>query len=109
MPVGPSWSFTLTIVKETTPEAIRKAVEDTVKKLGRAPDLFVIHNPQVIEEGKIGEAWTILEGLVNDGTLKGTSLGVSNFRPQDLKAVLDVAKIKPVVNRECPLNHHGLC
>jgi hypothetical protein len=32
--------------------------------------------------------------------LKGTSLGVSNFRPQDLEDVLKVAKIKPVVNRE---------
>jgi len=41
-----------------------------------------------------------LEGLVEDGTLKGTSLGVSNFRPQDLEDVLKVAKIKPVVNRE---------
>jgi hypothetical protein len=40
---------------------------------------------------------------VQDGTLKGTSLGVSNFRPQDLEDVLKVAKIKPVVNREFPL------
>lgn len=87
------------IVSETTPEAIRKAVEETVRKLGRIPDLFVIHWPQVIEEGKIGEAWTILEGLVNDGTLEGASLGVSNFRPQDLEDIFKVAKIKPVINR----------
>lgn len=37
---------------------------------------------------------------MEDGTLKGCSLGVSNFRPQDLEAVLKVAKIKPAVNRE---------
>lgn len=42
---------------------------------------------------------------MQDGTLKGTSLGVSNFRPQDLEDVLKVAKIKPVVNRESP--HHS--
>jgi len=60
----------------------------------------LIHAPTVPEKGKIGEFWTILEGLVEDGTLKGTSLGVSNFRPQDLEDVLKVAKIMPVVNRE---------
>lgn len=60
----------------------------------------MIHAPTVPEKGKIGEFWTILEGLVEDGTLKGTSLGVSNFRPQDLEDVLKVAKIMPVVNRE---------
>lgn len=59
----------------------------------------MIHAPTVPEKGKIGEFWTILEGLVEDGTLKGTSLGVSNFRPQDLEDVLKIAKIKPVVNR----------
>lgn len=90
----------LTLVPATTPEAITKAVKDTVKALGFIPDLFLIHNPMVIEEGKLGEAWKVLEGLVEDGTLKGTSLGVSNFRPQDLEAVMEVAKIKPVVNRE---------
>lgn len=62
----------------------------------------MIHAPTVPEKGKIGEFWTILEGLVEDGTLKGTSLGVSNFRPQDLEDVLKVAKIMPVVNRESP-------
>lgn len=36
---------------------------------------------------------------MEDGTLKGCSLGVSNFRPVDLEEVMRVAKIKPVVNR----------
>jgi diketogulonate reductase-like aldo/keto reductase len=94
-------------VSATTPEAIRKAVEGTVKKLGRAPDLFLIHNPQVIEEGQIGKAWQILEGLVEDGTLKGTSLGVSNFRPQDFDEVFKVAKIQPTVNRKLLFSTHA--
>jgi len=46
----------------------------------------------------------VLEDLVEDGTLKGSSLGVSNCRPQDLKEVLDVCKIKPVVNRQSSSN-----
>lgn len=48
--------------------------------------------------------WQILESLVEDGTLKGCSLGVSNYRPQDLEETLRVAKIKPVVNRMFPLS-----
>jgi len=84
---------------ETTPESIKQNVLKSLSKLNTPPDLLLIHAPTVPEKGKIGEFWTILEGLVEDGTLKGTSLGVSNFRPQDLEDVLKVAKVKPVVNQ----------
>jgi diketogulonate reductase-like aldo/keto reductase len=84
---------------DTTPDSIKENVKKSLSKLQSPPDLLLIHSPHVPEKGKIGEFWTILEGLVEDGTLKGTSLGVSNFRPQDLEDVLKVAKIKPVVNR----------
>lgn len=83
----------------TDEKSIRANVQGSLDKLKSPPDLLLIHAPTVPEKGKIGEFWTILEGLVNDGTLKGTSLGVSNFRPQDLNDVLKVAKIKPVVNQ----------
>lgn len=59
----------------------------------------LIHNPYVPEDGKRVFFWQELEKLVEDGTLKGCSLGVSNYRPQDLQEVLEVCKIKPVVNR----------
>jgi diketogulonate reductase-like aldo/keto reductase len=59
----------------------------------------LIHNPFVPEEGKRVFFYQELEKLVEDGTLKGCSLGVSNYRPQDLKELLEVCKIKPVVNR----------
>lgn len=84
----------------TNPEAIKSNIQESLSKLQSPPDLLLIHAPTVPEKGRIGEFWTILEGLVEDGTLKGTSLGVSNFRPQDLEDVLKVAKIMPVVNRE---------
>lgn len=74
-------------------------MEESTLKLGFKPDLFLIHNPYVIEPGKLGTAWKILESLVDDGTLGGVSLGVSNFRPRDLEEILAVAKIKPVLNR----------
>ncbi|OCF33353.1 aldose reductase [Kwoniella heveanensis CBS 569] len=85
--------------KKADPEAVRATVEERISFLGGKPDLLLIHNPFVIEEGKIGQYWTLLEDLVYDGTLEGVSLGVSNFRPQDLQDVLKVARIKPVVNQ----------
>lgn len=55
-----------------------------------------------MQDGNISQFWTYLEDLVLDGTLEGVSLGVSNFRPQDLEAILRVARIKPVANRKSP-------
>lgn len=79
---------------------MHQSVRESLEKLGSKPDLLLVHNPYVPEKGKIGEFWTYLEELVADGTLAGVTLGVSNFRPQDLEAVWAVAKIQPVVNRE---------
>ncbi|ORY32558.1 NADP-dependent oxidoreductase domain-containing protein [Naematelia encephala] len=83
----------------SSPEDVRKSVQGSLDKLGFIPDLILIHNPFVPGPSKIGEFWTSLEALVEDGTLKGCSLGISNFRPQDIEAVMKVAKIKPVVNQ----------
>lgn len=78
-------------------EDIRAAVEATTKKLGSIPDLFLIHNPFVPPKGELLAAWKQLEVLKDEGKLK--SLGVSNFRPQDLDLILQNAKHKPVVNQ----------
>lgn len=51
----------------------------------------------VPEEGKLLQAWQELETLKDEGKLK--SIGVSNFRPQDLKLILSAAKHKPVINQ----------
>jgi diketogulonate reductase-like aldo/keto reductase len=93
---------------------IRGAVAETTRKLGTVPDLFLIHNREcslyrrslrrcscaiayVPPEGKLVEAWQELEALKDEGKLK--SIGVSNFRPQDLELILASAKHKPVVNQ----------
>jgi len=84
---------------KTTAASVKDNVETSIKKLGLIPDVILIHSPFVPEEGKIGEFWGYLEALVEDGTLKGCSLGLSNFRPQDIEEVMKVAKIKPVLNQ----------
>lgn len=72
-------------------------IEASVAKLGFIPDLFLIHSPWVAEEGKLKELWQQLESLKDQGKLR--SIGVSNFRPQDLEAILDGSKYKPVINQ----------
>jgi len=84
---------------KTDLEAIRKVVNESIEKMGFIPDLFLIHSPNVVEDGNFGQFWQHLESLVEDGTLKGCSLGFSNFRPQDIEAIMKVAKIKPVCNQ----------
>jgi len=83
----------------TTAEDVRRSVTQSIARLGFIPDMLLIHNPFVPESGKIGKFWTYLEALVEDGTLKGCCLGLSNFRPRDIEDVMKVAKIKPVCHQ----------
>lgn len=74
----------------------RKALEKTLKELNTTHvDLYLIHSP--IQTPNIAEAWKVMEELKAEG--KARSIGVSNFRTKDLKAVLDVAKVVPSVNQ----------
>lgn len=79
------------------------SVQGSLDRLGFVPDLYLIHNPYVAKPGELKAMWKILEDLKDQGKLR--SIGVSNFRPQDLEAILDGAKYKPVVNqvRSCRL------
>jgi diketogulonate reductase-like aldo/keto reductase len=79
---------------------VRRSVAESIARLGSIPDLLLIHNPSVPEPGRIGEFWTHLEALIKDGTLAGCSLGISNFRPQDIEEVMKVATIPPVCHRK---------
>lgn len=85
---------------EITPESVKSYVQASLDRLTTKPNLLLIHSPYVAtKKEKIGELWTILEGLVEDGTLEGVSLGVSNFVPHHLEEVLKVAKIKPAAHQ----------
>lgn len=79
-------------------EDLRDSVKASVARLGRQPDLLLVHNPFVPPKGTLVEFWRILEQLKDDGTISA-SLGVSNFRPQDLEELLPECKYKPVVNQ----------
>lgn len=49
------------------------------------------------ERSKLKAIWKVLESMKDEGRLH--HIGVSNFRPQDLEAILEDAKHKPVVNQ----------
>ena len=57
---------------------MRRSVTESLDKLGFIPDLMLLHNPYLSED--IGKFYNLVEDLVLDGTLKGCSLGLSNFR-----------------------------
>jgi diketogulonate reductase-like aldo/keto reductase len=64
-------------------------------------DLYLIHAPYFADEGKdtaqLQNSWAALERLQAAG--KATSIGVSNFLPAHLDAVLQTAKVVPAVNQ----------
>lgn len=63
-------------------------------------DLYLLHSPFITKDTHgfdLAEAWQSLEKAVDDGLTK--SIGVSNFSVEDLKTVLNVARIKPVINQ----------
>ena len=65
-------------------------------------DLYLIHWPRPIcirdswEEAN-AQTWRAFETLYNEGKIK--AIGVSNFLPKHLDALMKTAKIKPMVNQ----------
>ncbi|XP_063371354.1 aldo-keto reductase family 1 member B1-like isoform X2 [Cydia amplana] len=100
------------------PDLVRGALLKSLQNLGlQYLDLYLIHWPQGYKEdgelfptdaaGKIlfsevdyVDTWKALEPLVAEGLVR--SLGLSNFNSKQITRVLEVAKVKPVVNQvEC--------
>jgi len=81
-------------------QTVKQTLEESLQKLGLDHvDLFLIHSPtpENQEEGRLKELWKQMEGVHKDGLAK--SIGVSNFRVEDLKEILDGAEIVPAVNQ----------
>jgi aryl-alcohol dehydrogenase-like predicted oxidoreductase len=76
---------------------VARSVEESIDRLGFVPNLYLIHNPFVARPGELKAMWKVLEDFKSQGKLK--SIGVSNFRPQDLEEILDGAEYKPVINQ----------
>lgn len=84
------------------------AFEQTMKKLDMDYiDLFLIHWPNPVAfrdnwQQANAETWKAFEELYDAGRIR--AIGVSNFRPHHLDALLETARIAPMVNqiRLCP-------
>jgi diketogulonate reductase-like aldo/keto reductase len=70
-------------------------------------DLYLIHWPNPVSVRNCWqklneESWRAMEEFVEQGKIK--SIGISNFRPHHIDALLQTARIKPVINqiRLCP-------
>ncbi|KZV73400.1 Aldo/keto reductase [Peniophora sp. CONT] len=90
--------FVTTKVHIMTPEqTVRGLLVESLEKLKTDyVDLFLIH-AAVNHPGKLKEIWKALEALKKEGLTK--SIGVSNFRVQDLENIMQDAEFVPAVNQ----------
>jgi 2,5-diketo-D-gluconate reductase A len=73
------------------------ALDESLALLGRdAVDLYLIHWPVPANDDYI-DAWKALVALRDAG--KARSIGVSNFTPEHLEAVIDATGVVPAVNQ----------
>ncbi|KAL5632402.1 hypothetical protein ACGC1H_005384 [Rhizoctonia solani] len=82
-----------------------EALDISLKKLGLSfVDLYLIHWPYFAPD--ILKTWSELESAQTHG--KAKSIGVSNFSVDQLKLILDHAKVPPAVNQILfhPYNYH---
>jgi len=74
------------------------AFEKSSKKLGvEQIDLFILHQPLPSEFDKTIAAYHALERLLADDLVR--AIGVSNFMPEHLSALLERAEVVPAVNQ----------
>ncbi|MFW7402129.1 aldo/keto reductase [Vagococcus fluvialis] len=84
-------------------EKAKLAIDESLAKLDLDyVDLYLIHWPNPVDlrpDFATGnaESWRAMEEAVAEGKIK--AIGVSNFHPHHIGALLKTAKIKPVVNQ----------
>jgi diketogulonate reductase-like aldo/keto reductase len=90
---------TTKLAKLAPGQTVKESLKASLNKLGLDyVDLFLIHDPTpATKEGKLSQWWQGMEEVQREGLAK--SIGVSNFRVEDLKVILDSGKIVPAVNQ----------
>jgi len=81
-------------------QTVESSLRDSLSKLGLDyVDLFLVHSPHPVNQtpGKLRAVWAEVEGVKKLGLAK--SIGVSNFRVEDLNDILQTATIVPAVNQ----------
>jgi diketogulonate reductase-like aldo/keto reductase len=80
-------------------QTIKESLEGSLAKLSLDyVDLFLIHTPaQFRKEKNLSQVWAGMEEVKQAGLAK--SIGVSNFNVEDLKTILETAKVVPSVNQ----------
>ncbi len=92
--------YIVTKLKENTPlQDIKPSIIASLKKLGTDyVDLFLVHSPHGHDvRGTLPAVWKEMENIKNEGLAK--SIGVSNYKVEDLRITLESAKIAPAVNQ----------
>lgn len=75
-------------------DSAHKAFNESLNKLGlEYLDLYLIHWPEDLNR----ESWRALEEIYESGRAK--AIGVSNFHKEHINDLIEVAKIKPMVNQ----------
>lgn len=86
-------------------EQALKAFDDSMKRFGTDYcDLYLIHwpNPAALRgcwQQKNAESWKAMEKLYEEGRIR--AIGISNFMPHHIDALLKTANIMPAVNQIC--------
>lgn len=90
-----------------TYEDAKKSIDETLEKMGLDYlDMMIIHSPQPWVEVNQSDnryvegnraAWKALEDAYKEGKLR--AIGVSNFQIEDLKSLMEVCEVKPMVNQ----------
>jgi len=80
-------------------QTVKESLKVSLTKLGLDyVDLFLIHTPsQARKEANLSQLWERMEEVKQDGLAK--SIGVSNFTVEDLKVILETAKVVPSINQ----------
>lgn len=84
-------------------EKTRKSLEESMERLGTDYlDLFLLHWPKPDPDCENWkeldrESWEVLEDFYHQGKVR--AIGLSNFLPHHVDALLETAEVKPMVNQ----------